>query len=104
MRSWSGEKSDRYASNLGRLRNLRAIRILFGGTLVYLLLVSPPSQAQEAILNDRPVTPSVAEEPVSIKPTLDERIGIGVLTPYLHELANLPPVIRHLYVGWSTRS
>jgi len=104
MRPWSGENSDRYASGLSRMRDLRAIRLLFGGVLVYLLLVAPPSLAQEAILNDRPVTPSVAEEPVSIKPTLDERIGTGVLTPYLHKLAHLPPVIRDLEVGWNTRS
>ena len=55
-------------------------------------------------MNDQPVTPSVAEEPVAIKPTVDERIGAGLLTPYLKKLADLPPVIRHLEFGWNTRS
>jgi hypothetical protein len=79
-------------------------QLLFGGILALLLLVSPPSHAQESILNDQPVTPSVTEEPVAIKPTVDDRIGAGLLTPYLKKLADMPPVIRHLELGWTTRS
>jgi hypothetical protein len=50
------------------------------------------------------VAPSVTEEPVAIKAPVDERVGAGVLTPYLKKLADLPPVIRDLEVGWNTRS
>jgi hypothetical protein len=85
-------------------RDPRGALLLFGGILFLLLLVSPPCHAQESILNDQPVTPSVTEEPVAIKPTVDERIGAGLLTPYLKKLADLPPVIRHLELGWNTRS
>jgi hypothetical protein len=77
-------------------------RFLLGGIL--LVLVSPPSHAQEAILNDQPVAPSVTEEAVSIKPTVDERPRAGLLAPYLEKLPDLPPVIRDLEVGWNTRS
>jgi hypothetical protein len=85
-------------------RDPRVTRLLFGEILVLFLLVSSASHAQEAILNDQPVTPSVTEERVAIKPTVDERIGAGLLTPYLKKLADLPPVIRHLEIGWNTRS
>jgi hypothetical protein len=82
----------------------RAAWLVFGGILSLLLLVSSPCHAQESILNDQPVKPSVAEEPVAIKPTIEERIGAGVLTPYLKKLADLPPVIRDLKIDWNTRS
>jgi hypothetical protein len=85
-------------------RDPRVTRLLFGGILFLPLLVSAPSHAQESILNDKPVTPSVTEEPVAIKPTVDERIGDGVLTPYLKKLVDLPPVIRDLELDWNTRS
>ncbi len=83
-------------------RDPRVALIRSGGIL--LLLISPASHAQEAILDDRPVAPSVTEEPVAIKPTVEERIGDGVLTPYLKKIADLPPVIRDLQIGWNTRS
>ncbi len=85
-------------------RDPRGALLHFGGILFLLLLASHPCHAQESILNDQPVTPSVTEEPVAIKPTADERIGAGLLTPYLKKLADLPPVIRHLELGWNTRS
>jgi hypothetical protein len=85
-------------------RDPRGTLLLFGGILFLLLLVSPPCHAQESILDDQPVAPSVTEEPVAIKPTVDERIGAGLLTPYLKKLADLPPVIRDLELGWNTRS
>ena len=81
---------------------MRVTPLLFGGLL--LLLGSRPSHAQESILNDQPVKPSVAEEPVAIKPTADERFGARLLTPYLEKLVDLPPVIRDLEVDWNTRS
>jgi hypothetical protein len=90
-------------TGFGRMRGASVIRILFGGAFL-LLLVSSPSHAQEAILNDQPVKASVTEEPVSIQPTLDERIDAGVLTPYLKRLADMPPVIRDVEIGWNTRS
>jgi hypothetical protein len=80
------------------------IRIFFGGALVFLLLVSSPSYAQESMLDDKPVAPSVTEEPVAVKVAVDETMGVGVLTPFLKKLAHLPPVIRDLEVGWNTRS
>ena len=91
-------------TGLVQIRDQRAACLFFGGILSLLVLVSHRSHAQEAILNDRPVTPSVTEEPVAIKVTVDERIGAGVLTPYLKKLADLPPVIRDLEVAWNTRS
>jgi hypothetical protein len=81
---------------------VRVAPLIFGGIL--LLLGSRPSHAQESILNDQPVKPSVAEEPVAIKPTVEERFGAGLLTPYLEKLVALPPVIRDLEVDWNTRS
>jgi hypothetical protein len=72
---------------------------------VFVLLASCPSQAQESLTEDKPVTPSVVEEPVSIKAMADERIRAGRLFPYFKKsLENLPPVIRDFKIGWSTRS
>jgi hypothetical protein len=86
-----------------QFRELKVVGLLLGAIL--LLFVSIPSHAQESITDDKPVAPSVTEEPVSIKPTVDEYVRAGFLTPYFDtKFANLPPVIRDLEVGWNTRS
>jgi hypothetical protein len=78
-------------------------RLLMGGIL--LLLISDPSHAQESVSDDQPVAPSVTQEPVTIRAMVGERIRTGQLFPYFEEkLADLPPFIRDLKIGWNTRS